>query len=190
VLALAFHDQPLDRAVVGGSPRRRLRAERAGMRATLEAARGPADVRVSRAADGVTGVLVALPPWTHPLPAPGPAAQLRTLWAQGPRAASRWREVFERLQRHHPPEPVAYLSLLGVAPGRQGRGVGTALLRAWLADVDAAGQSAWLETARPENLPLYRRAGFEVSDEIEILGVPVWLMGRAAARSNPRDPTV
>jgi len=178
VLALAFHDQPLDRAVVAGGPRRRLRAERAGMRATLEAARGRADARVARAAGGVEGVLVALPPWTFPLPPPGPAAQLRTLLAQGLRTASRWRTVFEQLSRHHPPEPVAYLSLLGVSPERQGSGVGTALLRAWLTDVDAAGQPAWLETARPENLPFYRRHGFEVAGELSIFDVPVWMMAR------------
>jgi len=183
VLALAFHDQPLDRAVVGGGPRRRLRAERAGMRATLEVARDRADVRVARAADEVAGVLVALAPWTFPLPPPRPAAQLRTLLAQGLRTASRWRTVFEELCRHHPPEPLAYLSLLGVSPDRQGTGVGTALLRAWLADVDAARQPAWLETARPENLPFYRRHGFDVAGELAIFDVPVWLMARPARAS-------
>lgn len=176
--------------MVGGGPRRRLRAERAGMRATLEAARGRADVRVARAADGLVGALVALPPWVFPLPPPGPRAQLRTLAAQGFRAAARWRTVFERLARHHPPEPVAYLSLLGVEPERQGCGVGSALLEAWLAHVDAAGAPAWLETARPENLPFYQRAGFEVAGELDIFAVSVWLMGRPAARSKSRAATV
>ena len=80
LLAQAFCDSPLDRVVVGGSRRRRLRAERPGMRGTLEAARGRADVRVARGA-GLAGVLVALPPWVHPLPPPRPWAQLRTLFA-------------------------------------------------------------------------------------------------------------
>ena len=189
MLALAFHDQPLDRAVVGGSAGRRLRAERAGMSATLAAARGRADVRVARAdvagehsprTDGIEGVLVALPPWVFPLPAPDVGAQLRTLFAQGLRTAGRWSEVFELLAEHHPPEPVWHLSLLGVAPERQGTGVGSALLRAWLADVDAAAQAAWLETAHPRNLPLYRRFGFEVAGELEALAVPIWLMSRPA----------
>ena len=38
VLALAFRDNPLNRAVIGGSEARRLRANRAGMRASLIAA--------------------------------------------------------------------------------------------------------------------------------------------------------
>lgn len=164
------------------------------MRGTLEAARHRADVRVARFGGGVAGALVALPPWTFPLAPPGAAAQLRTLWAQGFRAAARWRTVFELLQRHHPPEPVAYLSLLGVSPNRQGEGVGTALLRAWLADVDAAGQTSWLETARAANLPFYRRHGFEVAGELAVFDVPVWLMqrppGAAPEGSSPPGQTV
>ena len=38
VLALAFRDNPLNRAVIEGSEARRLRANRAGMRASLSAA--------------------------------------------------------------------------------------------------------------------------------------------------------
>jgi len=179
LLARAFHDQPLDRAVVGGGPRRRLRASRAGMRATFEAARGRADLRVARVG-GLAGVLLALSPWVHPLPPPRASVQLRTLLLQGFRAAGRWREVWEALAARHPPEPIFTLSLLGVAPERQGRGIGSALLADWLADVDVAGQPAWLETASARNLPFYRRFGFQVAEEIALQGVPVWLMRRPA----------
>jgi len=179
LLARAFHDQPLDRAVVGGGRRRRLRAARAGMRATLEAARGRADLRAARTGR-LSGVLLALSPWVHPLPPPRASVQLRTLLLQGFRAAGRWREVWEALDARHPPEPIFYLSLLGVARDRQGRGIGSALLADWLSDVDAAGQPAWLETSRARNLPFYRRFGFRVAEEIALQGVPVWLMHRRA----------
>jgi ribosomal protein S18 acetylase RimI-like enzyme len=149
------------------------------MRASLNAARDRADVRAARAA-GLAGVLLALPPWTYPLPPPPVGVQLRTLLRQGLRVAGRWRAIFEALHARHPPEPLWYLSLLGVAPDRQGRGVGSALLTDWLADVDAAGGCAWLETSRARNVELYRRFGFRVADEIELRGVPVWLMSRPA----------
>jgi ribosomal protein S18 acetylase RimI-like enzyme len=183
LLAQAFHEEPLDRAVIGGGARRRLRVARAGMRASLHAARGRADVRAARAA-GLAGVLLALPPWTYPLPPPPVGVQLRTLLRQGLRVAGRWREVFEALHARHPPEPLWYLSLLGVAPARQGRGVGSALVADWLADVDAAGEPAWLETSHPGNVGFYRRFGFRVADEIELWGVPVWLMSRPACAAD------
>jgi ribosomal protein S18 acetylase RimI-like enzyme len=183
LLALAFCDQPLDRAVVGGSAARRQRAARAGMRATLSTTRGRADVRGAHRPgepSRLAGVLLALPPWAHPLPPPSPLVQLRTLLRQGPRVAGRWSEVGEILQAHRPPQPLWYLSLLGVEPELQGRGVGSALLRRWLVDVDAARQPAWLETARTENVRLYERFGFAVREELRLLGIPVWLMARPA----------
>jgi len=193
LLALAFHDQPLDRAVVRGGPRRRLRAARAGMRASLVAARGGADVRVARL-DGPegpgppVGALVAVPPGLHPLAPPPPAEQLRVLLAQGPRTASRWREVWEALQAHHPREPTWYLSLVGVTPEHRGRGIGSALLTDWLARVDAAGRPAWLETAQEANLPLYHRLGFAVEEELRLLDVPVWLLRRTARQPGAGAP--
>ena len=180
LLARAFADQPLDHAVVGGSLARRLRLGLAGMRATLVAARGRADVRTARRDERLEGALLALPPYVFPLPPPPPWVQLRTLLRQGLAVAHRWREVFDALAAHHPPEPCAYLSLLAVEPACQGRGVGSALLSAWLADVDAEGWPAWLETAQPGNLPLYERFGFAVAGEVAVRGVPVWLMARAA----------
>ena len=44
--------------------------------------------------------------------------------------------------------------------------------------MDAAGGAAWLETDEPRNLSFYRRAGFEVTGELELFSVPVWLLGR------------
>jgi ribosomal protein S18 acetylase RimI-like enzyme len=152
------------------------------MRATLCAARGRADLRAARRpgarGGALAGVLLALPPWVHPLPPPPPAVQLRTLLGQGLGAARRWREVFEALERRRPPGPWWHLSLLGVEPELQGRGVGSALLARWLADVDAAAEPARLETSREENVRLYERFGFAVGDELRLLGVPVWLMVR------------
>lgn len=184
LLADAFWDGPLDRAVVGGSPARRRRICRAGMRANLAAALGRADVRAARRGASLEGVLVAVPPGAHPLSPPPLGVQLRTLLLQGPSVAGRWREVYEALQIRRPREPRWHLSLLGVAPGRQGRGLGSAMLAAWLRDVDAAGESAWLETSRDETVRFYGRHGFQVREAFRILDVPVWLMARPSRGSN------
>jgi ribosomal protein S18 acetylase RimI-like enzyme len=70
------------------------------------------------------------------------------------------------LDRHHPMDREhAYLWFLGVAPAAQGRGVGSALLRAANARHDAAALPAYLETGTTRNVALYRRHGFEVISE-------------------------
>jgi ribosomal protein S18 acetylase RimI-like enzyme len=70
------------------------------------------------------------------------------------------------LDRHHPMDrPHAYLWFLGVAPAAQGRGVGSALLRAANARHDAAGLPAYLETGTTRNVALYERHGFKVISE-------------------------
>ena len=178
LLTEVFWDGPLDRAVVGGRPSRRRRASRASMEANLVAAEGRADLRALREGGELRGVLIAVPPGLGPLPPPPLRVQLRIWLLQGPRAASRWREVYEAFQAERPKGLHWYLSLLAVAPGSQGRGLGSALLAAWLADVDARRESAWLETGREENVRFYERQGFEVAGELRVFDQPVWLMGR------------
>ena len=51
--------------------------------------------------------------------------------------------------------------MIGVEPSRQGSGVGSALLQHSLANCDADGLPAYLESSSPKNIPLYERFGFE-----------------------------
>ena len=86
------------------------------------------------------------------------------------------------MDAHHPKEPHAYLWFLGVRPQAQGHGVGSRLLAAGLAQVDAKGLPAYLESSNEANVPLYRRHGFEV---VEVLRAkpdapPMWAMWRPA----------
>jgi ribosomal protein S18 acetylase RimI-like enzyme len=70
------------------------------------------------------------------------------------------------MDAHHPMDrPHAYLWFLGVAPAAQGRGVGSALLRAAAARLDAAAHPAYLETGTTRNVALYERHGFRVISE-------------------------
>jgi GNAT superfamily N-acetyltransferase len=183
VLARAFRDNPLNRAVIGGSPARRVRANRAGVSAYLPTALARARVIGVREGGALAGVLVATPPGGWPLPPPDLAGFARLLWGQGLRVARRWSEVSRELRAWHPLDPHWYLATVGVEPGRWGRGAGHALLADFLACVDAQRARAYLETDRRELAGFYGRAGFELRREIEVLGVPVLLMERPAQRA-------
>jgi len=127
----------------------------------------------------LAGVLVAAPPLFYPFP-PAPFwPRVRAVLIQGFAVARRWREAFESLDARHPTSPHWYLGTLGVEPSLQGRGVGTALMRNWLARVDPDGLAAYLETDRAENLPFYERFGFRPAATFRVLEVPVTAMERA-----------
>ena len=65
-----------------------------------------------------------------------------------------------------------------VHPDVQGRGFGRRLLNHYCEIIDQTGETGYLETERPENLAIYRKAGFEVTAECEVLGLPSWFMTR------------
>ena len=72
--------------------------------------------------------------------------------------------------RAHPREqPHWYLAIIGVDPGRQGYGVGAALLRSRLRRCDQEGLPAYLESSKRGNVPLYQHFGFHVA---ATLGLP------------------
>jgi len=75
-------------------------------------------------------------------------------------------QVGELMDQFHPEEPHWYLSMIGVDPARQGRGLGSALLKHTLAMIDAEGVLAYLESSSPKNISLYERHGFEVLGHI------------------------
>ena len=55
-----------------------------------------------------------------------------------------------------------YLSIIGIAPQAQGRGLGRKLLEPMLAEADAATASCYLETFSMRNVTFYTRLGFGV----------------------------
>jgi ribosomal protein S18 acetylase RimI-like enzyme len=185
VLARAFCDEPMSCAVIGGSGARRLRSNRFGMRQALLRCRDHGVALVAEAVpepDGLVrnpqGVLVALPPGVFPLPSPPLGAQLRSAFVQGFRTVARWGEVYAELAAVHPREPHWYLSLLAASPAVQRQGIGSGLLQRWLEQVDATGAGTYLETDLESNVRFYGRAGFEVRDELRVLGLRVWCLWR------------
>lgn len=84
-----------------------------------------------------------------------------------------------QMGEHHPTDPVWYLPFIGVDPGHQSRGHGSALLEVGLARADRDGLPAYLESTTPRNRSLYERHGFEVVGEIQAGdSPPMWPMLR------------
>jgi GNAT superfamily N-acetyltransferase len=69
--------------------------------------------------------------------------------------------LMDRFEKSHPrDEPHYYLSLLGTHPDHRGHGKGMRLLAANLAEIDAEGMPAYLESSNRANDHRYERFGF------------------------------
>ncbi|MCF0088232.1 MULTISPECIES: GNAT family N-acetyltransferase [Streptomyces] len=91
-------------------------------------------------------------------------------------------ELIARLMAEAHPADRAheYLWMIGVVPGHQGRGLGTALIRPVLERCDREGLPAYLEASSPRSVPLYERLGFAALDRTLDLpdGPRMWPMWR------------
>ena len=78
-----------------------------------------------------------------------------------------------------------YLDTLATEPERMGEGLGGRLLDHDLAQLDAEGQTAALDTHTPENVAFYERRGFRVvaSSEVPHGGPPLFVMLRTPRRA-------
>jgi GNAT superfamily N-acetyltransferase len=76
-----------------------------------------------------------------------------------------------RIERLHPPGAGHYyLHYLGVLPERQGRGLGSALMRPVLERCDADGIEAFLESSTERSAALYARNGFSLTGTFDMPG--------------------
>jgi len=96
------------------------------------------------------------------------------------RRTSRALATITSLERVHPREPHWYLALLGTDPAKQGRGIGSALIRSVTDQCDEQGLPAYLESSKESNVPFYERHGFKVTAEhpLPMGGPSLWLMWR------------
>lgn len=81
--------------------------------------------------------------------------------------------LFGQMADAHPDEPLWYLPLIAADPAYQGRGLGTALMEAAMARIDADGRPAYLESSNLRNVPFYERFGFKSMGEIRTETSPV-----------------
>jgi hypothetical protein len=188
-LAHAFRDNPMTVAIHGPDPARRVRANRAGLRALVLDTAGRAVARVVRFQGRVVGGFVVLPPGAYPLPRQSIRRQLGSLIGQGARAMDRWSQVSHELGLCHPIEAHWYVSVLGVVPWCQGHGMGHRLILE-LRRIQASNPCPiYLESDRFASVRFYRAHGFEVRGELTIQGVRCWRLGweRAGAGADLCD---
>ncbi|MCX6354647.1 MAG: GNAT family N-acetyltransferase [Candidatus Aureabacteria bacterium] len=88
--------------------------------------------------------------------------------------------LFRKYEQTFPKVPHYYLSLLAVAPGCQGKGVGSALLEPVLQICDEEKVPAFTATDTELNVRFYEKHGFCVRDTIATgdAGVTVWTLFR------------
>lgn len=148
---------------------------------------GPASVVTgARDKDGrLMGLSVVAPPGAYPPPLAGQARQLAGAFRAmviRPLALLRGARYLLAIEKHHPKEPLWYLFLLVVDPSVQRSGIGTLLQRDMLERADREGLDCYLETQKPENVPYYRRFGYEMERELRPVrnGPPLFTMRRKA----------
>jgi GNAT superfamily N-acetyltransferase len=126
------------------------------------------------------GVAISTPPgnWRLPVPATlrhGPA-YTRAFGVRLPRALA----LLTRMEARHPREAHHYVPYIGVAPERQGAGLGTMLMSPTLRRCDLERLPAYLEASSERNAALYERLGFRLIEELGYGGrEPLRLMLRA-----------
>jgi ribosomal protein S18 acetylase RimI-like enzyme len=177
LLAQGMRDDPMHHAVFG--PRPEHRHDRLGR---LFAALLPLMGRLPLSAwdaGQLVGVLGGFPPGTCRTPL---RQQLRiALSLLTVNVGELWRlwrwvgisEAHDLAERHWHLGPVA------VDAGRQGRGIGSQMLRVFCARMDREGEVAFLETDRLASVRFYARCGFKVTATADILGTPNWWMRRS-----------
>lgn len=180
-LALAFRDYPFTRHTLGADDHeRRLIENQTLFLSEIGIPHGRVWV-----IEGSDGVLDAVAVWTTP-----GSAGIEDVFA---RLAPRLAEIAgdradvaadteAALAPHRPSGPAWFLATVGVRPGKQGQGLGAAVIRPGLAEADRAGHGAYLETSLPGNVRLYERLGFRADVALDLPhgGPRTWAMTRSA----------
>lgn len=177
-LALAFRDNPMNIAIHGPQPRRRVRANRAGLRALVLDTAAETMARVIRHQGRVVGGFVVVPPGGFPLSSPRLGRQLSCLLGQGPRAMDRWRAVTHSLGLYRPTQSHWYLAVLGIVPGCRGYGLGSRLLDELNRSIASDPCPVYLESDFEPSVRFYLARGFVPRAETKLEGVRCWCLGR------------
>jgi ribosomal protein S18 acetylase RimI-like enzyme len=112
------------------------------------------------------------------------AAVLRILGGRLPAAL----RLLDQLEARRPRAPHCYLATIGTDPALQRTGIGSALMKVVLDELDGERTPCYLESSKEENLAFYLRHGFTVTGEVAAFaGMPgLWLMWREAGGARGR----
>ena len=107
------------------------------------------------------------------------AAGLLDAVARVPAAAERMGPMVADLEELHARAidgPHARLEFFGVEPGAKGTGIGSRLIAAGHATIDANGERCYLETFTTKNVEFYEKRGYRVAAEgrVRRTDTPVW----------------
>jgi GNAT superfamily N-acetyltransferase len=126
--------------------------------------------------------------WTKPQPAeksdPAQAAKLAFVSGLlGETGLRNYHSIIAGMTAHAEafiPQNAWYLSILGVCPDVQGKGMGAALLNPVLSLADAGAVPCYVEAFNPRTLNFYRRIGFsnEQSHHDPVTGQDYWILLR------------
>jgi ribosomal protein S18 acetylase RimI-like enzyme len=178
LMARAFDDDPVLNYVVKQDERRESRLRRM-MHLALDRLTYPFDE--TYVGEGFEGAMFWNPPGQIPH---GLLFNLRMLpelaRISGLAGLPRMIGALGVMEKKHPKPPHYYLLAIGVEPGLQGQGVGSALLRPMIERCDREAMPSYLESSKERNVPLYERHGYRVTEQLTLgkTGPPVWLMWR------------
>ncbi|GAB3838726.1 GNAT family N-acetyltransferase [Micromonospora andamanensis] len=179
IVGLAFALNPSNLAIAGGNRDKAARImEHAAL--TLKLGNSASHVLVAERKGELAGVLKAAQ-WPHCQMTVGEKiksipSQVRTIGLGLPRAL----KVVGGRAKHEPRRPHWHLGPIAVHPEHQGYGIGSAMLTAFLADVDRQKVPAFLQADVDRNVVLYERFGFQVVSQEAILGINTCFMWRDA----------
>lgn len=91
-----------------------------------------------------------------------------------------------KINSFHPREPFTYLWFIGVKPGLQNKGKGSALLEEIIEASNDQGRPIYLETSVDRNLPWYQKHGFEIFTTLS-LTYTLYLLRRLNGRDSPKS---
>ena len=100
--------------------------------------------------------------------------------AVGPTRVMRLLKREAYIKEKHPVTDFIYLWFVGVLPGYQKKGYGSAMLENLIVISEQKNMPIYLETSMPENLPFYKKYDFEIYHEwkSEYADFPVWFLKR------------
>jgi ribosomal protein S18 acetylase RimI-like enzyme len=181
VISRGLRDNPIHVAAFGDDPERQARRLHRLFEGAFAAMPMSRHILAARDDDGgILGVCGMFQPGDCQIsPEQQPDIEPYVL-ENGPEAAECTMRWLGTWAQHDPEERHWHLGPVAVDAHLQGMGVGTKLMRVFSARMDAAGEDAYLETDKPENVRFYERSGFEIVGEQEVLGVPNWFMTRRA----------